>query len=186
VVLLLGYPGVGKRTVGYHLTQRLDGVLVDNALINLPVLTALKWDGKAPLPTDIWDRMKPIRAAVLSTITDLAPPTISYVFSTVLTDDVDGATQYDELRNLARRRGALFQAVMLACDPAEQARRIDTPDRRARLKGTDPEGHLLYSQQTALLQPAEAELLRLDTTSVTPQDTATKIYKALGEHGFQP
>ena len=43
-MFLLGYPGVGKRTVGSHLTELLDGVLVDNALIHLPLLTLFKWD----------------------------------------------------------------------------------------------------------------------------------------------
>ena len=46
VVFLLGYPGVGKRTVGSHLADLLGGVLVDNQLINIPLLTLFKWDGK--------------------------------------------------------------------------------------------------------------------------------------------
>ena len=33
VVLLLGYPAAGKRTVGGHVARLLDGVLVDNQLI---------------------------------------------------------------------------------------------------------------------------------------------------------
>ena len=39
IVLILGYPGVGKRTVGSHLAQMLDGVMVDNQLINIPLRT---------------------------------------------------------------------------------------------------------------------------------------------------
>ena len=48
IVFLLGYPGVGKRTVGSHLTELLDGVLVDNALIHLPLLTLFKWTRPTP------------------------------------------------------------------------------------------------------------------------------------------
>jgi tRNA uridine 5-carbamoylmethylation protein Kti12 len=55
IVFLLGYPGVGKRTVGTHLAELLDGVLVDNQLINTPLLRLFKWDGKFALPRDIWD-----------------------------------------------------------------------------------------------------------------------------------
>jgi len=65
VVFLLGYPGVGKRTVGSELAEILDGVLVDNQLINIPLLTLFKWDGKSPIPMEIWDRVAPIREAVL-------------------------------------------------------------------------------------------------------------------------
>ena len=140
VVFLLGYPGVGKRTVGTHLAELLDGVLVDNQLINLPLLTLFKWDGKFPIPMEIWERVAPIRNAVLGTIEDLAPKSNSYVFTNVLKDDEDGASQYVNLRSLAQRRGSLFLSVLLSCDVDEQVRRIDTPDKIARLKRSDPEG----------------------------------------------
>lgn len=39
VVFLLGYPGVGKRTLGSQLADLLGGVLVDNQLVNVPLLT---------------------------------------------------------------------------------------------------------------------------------------------------
>ena len=73
VVSMLGYPGMGKRTVGGHLADLLDGVLVDSQLINRPLLELFRWDGKALLPPEIWDRVAPIREAVLGTIEDLAP-----------------------------------------------------------------------------------------------------------------
>jgi hypothetical protein len=185
MVLLLGYPGVGKRTVGSHLAHRLDGVLVDNQLINAPLLTLFKWDGKFPIPMEIWERVKPIRAAVLGTIEDLAPRTNSYVFTNVLEDDDDGATHYDELRSLARRRGSLFLSVMLDCDVHEQVRRIDRPDWRARLKGSDPEGYRQHRQRVRLFQPPPEELLRLDTTETPPERNAETIKATLIDRGLE-
>ncbi len=101
-VLLLGYPGIGKRTVGTSLAQLLDCVLVDNQLINIPLLTLFRWDGKAHIPPEIWERVKPIRAAVYGTIEDLVPVTTDFVFTNVLKDDEDGATEYSTLQ-CARR-----------------------------------------------------------------------------------
>ena len=49
------------------------GVLVDNQLINLPLLELFRWDGKEPIPMEIWRRVIPIREAVLGTIEDLGP-----------------------------------------------------------------------------------------------------------------
>jgi hypothetical protein len=63
-VFLLGYPGVGKRTVGSHLAALLDAVLVDNSLISIPILTLFKWDGKFPVPMEIWQRVGPIRFGI--------------------------------------------------------------------------------------------------------------------------
>ena len=184
MVLLLGYPGVGKRTVGSHLAHLLDGVLVDNQLINIPLLTLFRWDGKSPIPMEIWERVGPIRAAVLGTIEDLAPKTNSYVFTNVLEDDDDGAAQFEELRALALRRGSLFLSVMLDCDVDEQVRRIDNPDRVARMKGSDPEGYRWHRARTHLFHPGDA--LQLDTTATPARRNAETLYRALVGRGLAP
>jgi hypothetical protein len=184
VVFLLGYPGVGKRTVGSHLAVLLDGVLVDNSLVNMPLLTLFKWDGKFPIPMEIWERVGPIREAVLGTIEDLAPKSNNYVFTNVLKDDEDGRQQYERLRALAQRRGSLFLSVMLDCEVEEQVRRIDTPDRVARLKGSDPEGYRRHGQETMLFQPPRQEVVHIDTTRTGPDQNAKAIYQVLLDRGL--
>jgi GNAT superfamily N-acetyltransferase len=185
VVLLLGYPGVGKRTVGSHLTELLDAVLVDNQLINIPLLTLFKWDGKFLLPTEIWDRVGPIREAVLGTIEDLAPKSNSYVFTNVLKDDEDGVIQYSRIRSLAQRRGSLFLSVLLSCEVDEQVRRIAAPDRIARLKGSDPEGYRRYRDHTKLFQPPPGEVVQIDTTTIGARQNAETIHEILLRRGLQ-
>lgn len=184
VVLLLGYPGVGKRTVGSHLAELLDGVLVDNQLINIPLLTLFKWDGKSPIPPEIWERVEPIREAVLGTIEDLAPKSNNYVFTNVLNDDEEDANHYDRIRSLAHRRGSLFLSVMVDCDIDEQIRRIDNPDRIARLKGSDPEGYRRHRQDTKLYQPPPGEVIHIDTTEVGARRNAETIYETLMSRGL--
>lgn len=49
IVFLLGYTGVGKRTVGGALAELLDGVLLDDARIHGVLLEPFRWDGVAPL-----------------------------------------------------------------------------------------------------------------------------------------
>jgi len=186
VVFLLGYPGVGKRTVGSRLAELLDGVLVDNQLINIPLLTLFKWDGRFLLPREIWERVEPIREAVLGTIEDLAPKSNSYVFTNVLEDDEEGARQYDRIRALSQRRGSLFMSVIVDRAVDEQVRRIDAPDRIARLKGSDPEGYRRYTHETKLFQPPEGEAVRIDTTTIGAWQNAETIYDVLKSRGFRP
>jgi hypothetical protein len=186
VVFLLGYPGVGKRTVGSHLAELVDGVLVDNQLINIPLLTLFKWDGRFRLPKEIWERVGPIREAVLGTIEDLAPKSNSYVFTNVLMDDQDGMRQYDRIRSLAQRRSSLFLSVVLDCDVEEQIRRIDSPDRVARLKGSDAEGYRRHRNETKLLQPPAEELVNIGTTTIGPRRNAETIYQMLLSRGLRP
>jgi shikimate kinase len=186
VVFMLGYPAVGKRTVGQKLADLLDGVLIDNQLIHHPVLALFRWDGKSPLPPEIWERTDPIRDTVLDAIEDLAPRSNSYVFTNCLEDGDWAAAQYDTVRSLAHRRSSLFLAVMLRCDVDEQVRRIDTPDRIALMKGSDPEGYRWHRQHVTLFQPAAEEVLHVDTTSTEPAQNAKRIYQALLERGLRP
>src|SRR5947208_796049 len=168
IVLMLGYPGMGKRTIGAYLAAMLDGVLVDNQLINRPLLELFRWDGVAWLPPEIWDRVIPIREAVLGVIEDLAPSSNSYVFTNVLTEGPTAIAEYDRLRSIAHRRGSLFLSVMLTCDIEVQVGRIDNPDRVALRKGSDPEGYRWHRLNTNLYQPPRKEVIHLDTTEETP------------------
>lgn len=186
VVFLLGYPGMGKRTVGQSLAELIDGVLVDNQLINRPLLELFRWDGKEPIPMEIWRRVVPIREAVLGTIEDLAPQTNSYVFTNVLTDDAESQDHYERVRSLAQRRASLFLAVMLDCDIDVQVSRIDNPDRVALRKGSDPEGYRQHRLTTDLLQPPEGELMHVDTTTTPARDNAVRIHRTLVERGLRP
>lgn len=186
VVFVLGYPGVGKRTVGACLANLLDGVLVDNQLINRPLLELFRWDGKESIPMEIWDRVVPIREAVLGTIEDLAPKTNSYVFTNVLKDDPASAAHFDSVRSLAQRRGSLFLSVMLTCDIEVQVSRIANPDRIALRKGSDPEGYRWHRLNTKLFQPAPHEVVHLDTTETAPVTSAQAIYSTLIERGLKP
>lgn len=186
VVFMLGYPGMGKRTVGGHLANLIDGVLVDNALINRPVLELFRWDGVDQLPPGVWDYVAPIRHAVLRTIEELAPQSNSYVFTNVLEGDSDGRDEYDVVRSLARRRGSLFLAVMLTCDIDIQVSRIDNPDRVALRKGSDPEGYRGYTLATTLFQPPSAEVIQIDTSETPPAENARAILNELLNRGFTP
>jgi hypothetical protein len=184
MVFLNGYPATGKRTIGGHLAQLVDGVLVDNQLINRPLLELFRWDGKTHIPPEIWDRVVPIREAVLGTIEDLAPTTNSYVFTNVLTDDPGSRAHLDDVRALAARRGSLFLTVLLSCDVDVQVGRIDNPDRIALRKGSDPEGYRRW--RPTLLEPPADEVLHLDTTSIDAAVNAETVLRALVERGYRP
>ena len=181
---MLGYPAMGKRTIGSQLATLLDGVLVDNALINRPVLELFRWDGVALLPPEIWDRTRPILDTVLATIENLAPPSNSYVFTNVIEEGPAARSEYDRIRALADRRGSLFLAVMLDCDIDVEVSRIDNPDRLALRKGSDPEGYRGYRLHTRLYQPPAEDVLHLDTTTTSASVNAACILGELAERGF--
>jgi len=185
IVFLLGYPAMGKRTVGQHLATLLDGVLVDNQLIYRPVVALFRWDGKAALPPGIWDRTVPIREAVLGTIEDLAPPSNNYVFTNCMPDVAASQEEFDQIRSLADRRGSLFLAVVFTCDIEVQVSRIANEDRIALMKGSDPEGYRWHRLNTTLFQPPADVVFHIDTTRVDPGTNAVAIHEELVARGFR-
>lgn len=184
IIFLLGYPGMGKRTVGGALARLIDAVLLDNARIHGVLLEPFRWDGVAPLPAEIWDRVTPIREALLGVIEDLAPPSNSYVFTNVLEDGEPSAAHYDSIKSLAARRGSLFLAVQLDCDIDVQVSRIDNPDRIALRKGADPPGYRWHRQNVKMFEPPAEDRFDIDTTSTTPDENAELIRAELVRRGF--
>jgi hypothetical protein len=133
---------------------------------------------------EIWERVIPIRRAVLGTIEDLAPRSYSYVFTNVLLDDEAGAEHYESIRTLADRRGSLFLAVMLDCDIDVQVGRIDNPDRVALRKGSDPEGYRHHRLSTSLFQPPPDDVIAINTTVTPPLDNARLVLTELQRRGL--
>jgi hypothetical protein len=74
---------------------------------------------------------------------------------------------------------------MLSFDVEGQVRRIDTPDRIARLKGSDPEGYRRHRQHTTLFQPPSEEVVHVDTTEIDSRQNAEMIYEALISRGLE-
>ena len=60
IVYLLGHPGVGKYTVGQELARQTGAVLIDNQVINHPIIALFDWDGTSLLPLGTEDWMEPI------------------------------------------------------------------------------------------------------------------------------
>lgn len=183
IVYLLGYPGVGKYTVGQELARLTGAVLIDNQLINHPILALLSWDGMSQLPPGTLDRTAPIRDAVITALEEIAPRSKSYVFTNVLADDPADIAIYDRLRRAAQVRGAVFLPVMLTCAPDVHLRRVASEDRLDRFKIADPEGVQRLMAATVLYVPDDDALLTLDTTTTAPSQTAALITKAIGSLG---
>ena len=180
---MLGYPGVGKYTIGQELARQTGAVLIDNQLINHPILALLDWDGTSQLPPGTEDRIEPIRDAVFSALEEIAPRSKSYVLTNNLDDDPQDIAIYHRLKRTAQVRGAVFLPVMLTCALDVQLRRVASEDRRRRFKIADPEGVRRLMAAAALYVPDDAALLTLDTTTAAPEQTAAVIVDAIASFG---
>ena len=179
IIYLFGPPAVGKYTVACAIAERNGAVIVDNQLINHPIFSLFKWDGRFQLPSDIMNRTIPIREAVLSTIEEAGPESMSYVFTNQLSDTTNARDLYARIKRIAVTRGSTFLPVMLTCEPEEQARRVENVDRVARLKIADATWVRDYMQTNKPFEPADPGVVRLDTTALDPETAAEEILRSL-------
>ena len=70
IVVLIGFAGTGKYTIGRELCRRTGARLMDNHLINNPIFKVVNADGVTPLPKAIWSKVKDVRRIVYESIHD--------------------------------------------------------------------------------------------------------------------
>lgn len=175
IIYLIGYPGTGKYTVAKEIAKHASFKLVDNHLINQPVFSLIRQDGKTPLPPSVWINCKSIWRIVFDTMLNIAPPENNYVLTNYLCSDESDSTWYIEVEKMAADKSALFVPVLLTCAPEEMTRRVVAPERKEQLKLTCPERLLHYVKLKPLLKISHPNLLTLDITDISPENASQAI-----------
>ncbi|MGN6694372.1 MAG: hypothetical protein ACTHN0_09350 [Aquihabitans sp.] len=182
IIHLIGYPGVGKRTVAEAIvaTRPADAddriVLVDNHLTSNPILAVTPRTATGRVPDRVWQIVSGVRAQVVLAIEELSPPGWSFVFTNVLrrTDPL-GVTTAAQLQGLAETRGDAYVPVLLTCAVDEQRRRVVAPERAGRGKWTDADGVEEFVRTVGLIVPEGPNRIDLDITHRQPDVAAAAI-----------
>lgn len=178
VIYLIGIPAVGKYTIAKEIGLMTGAKVVDNQLINTPVLKVIGYDGTDafPFPHGAWAQIETIHRAVLSVIRECCSPEDSFVFTNVLDARAPGdRAWFRRIERLAKQRNAGFFPVWLTCDPGVLLSRKDTTDRRERLKDIDLSSIDRWVREFELLRMPHPHALTLDTSRAKPQVTALRI-----------
>lgn len=178
LVLLIGFAGTGKYTIGRELCRRTGAKLVDNHLIANPVFTVVDADGITPLPKEVWAKLKEIRRIVYDSIRELSPANLGFVLTMELRqNNPDDPSAIDDLEKLAAARKSLFVPIRLLCDIEELCRRVADPSRRERLKEISVENTRRKSAEDAVLNSKHPNLRTIDVTAKSPSETAEAIIR---------
>ncbi len=176
VIHLLGAPGTGKYTIAQEMLKLCDIRLVDNHLINNPLFSLVRLDGKTPLPARIWDNVIKIWDAVADTMVHISPREFSFVLTNGLFEgDEEDRKHMLNMKRVADERGGIYIPVRLVItDVEEHIRRITAANRSARMKETDATAPAKYAARHVLITGLPTELT-LDVTTLSPVDAARQI-----------
>ncbi len=176
VIHLLGAPGTGKYTIAQEMLALCDIRLVDNHLINNPLFSLVRLDGKTPLPARIWDNVIKIWDAVADTMVHISPREFSFVLTNGLFEGDDEDRKHMlNMKRVADERGGIYIPVRLVIsDVEEHVKRITAATRSVRMKETDPAAPAKYASRQVLMTGLGTELT-LDVTQLSPVEAARKI-----------
>lgn len=180
VFYLIGPPAAGKLTIAKEVAERIEStgltaMVLDNHYFNDPIINVVRSDGIRTLPDRVWHYASEVRATVLAAVEELSPADWSFVFTNHLRQGERARASFDRLAELALRRSSTFVPVRLECEPEELARRAANADRKARRKWIDPAGVRREAEEQQLFVPDHPHLLRLDTTSREPAESANQV-----------
>lgn len=176
IIYLIGFAGTGKYTIAKEICRLTNARLVDNHLINNPVFSLIRADGKTPFPESVWEKTWAIRHIVLNVIKDISPAEFSFVFTNELfDDDLYSQKLFSEIVELATNRMSKLIPVLLMCDEEELCNRIQSPERATRLKDTNADNGRKKIHSQKILRIKHPNLLDLNVTNLSALHAAEII-----------
>lgn len=170
IIVLNGYPGVGKLTVGRGLAKALSGRLLDiHTVYNVGfALTEFK-------SAEFKSTVEKVERIAHDLILKL-PKDEPVVLTTVLAGDGEwGASEWARIVELGVARPPFF-VVHLSCDLDENIKRVQNDGRDQMRKLRDPSVAIRnHTNELPLLGADEKHFLKLDNTDMTPAEAADHI-----------
>ena len=185
MVLLIGFAGTGKYTIGRELCERTGHRLIDNHLINNPIFRVVNADGVTPLPARVWDKVKEVRATVYKAIRELSPPGMGFVFTMELRESKpEDHNAFRDLERLAAARQCRFIPIRMICGVEELCRRVADPERVAMLKEISPELARKKFAEDSVLNVPHPNQRTLDVTKRTASGSVEAILDEVSSIAF--
>lgn len=185
IIYLIGFAGIGKLTIAKELSKLTNARIIDNHLINNPILSLIPLDGKTPIPKVVWERIANIREIVFTTIEELSPPYSNFIFTNEL---LESSTQdkeiYRRIAVIAQKRKSTFVPIRLIANLDELCRRVSSVERTAHYEMTCAESTKEKYRKEALFMPETPLTQTIDITDFTPKEAAGKkltVLKTLEE-----
>jgi len=173
VIYLIGRSGSGKYTIARQF-EKYGFKVADNHLVNNTIFALLDLDDRTPIPESAWYTIAQIRTHVLDFISH--EHMHNYVLTNELLDDDGDHKLFNQVQEMAQKRGSLFVPVRLYLSKEENARRIQMPERALQFKSTQIDED---SYQKPLIQVSHPNLMDVDINQLTPDTVAQKIMEAV-------
>lgn len=170
---LIAYPAVGKYTVAQVLKQQAEGLLIDNHLINNVFFSVT--DLNKTLPPQVFGYLNKTYELLFEYLVSIQPVK-PLILTNCLTDDENDLAFVDRVRRFCQEAGYRYFPVRLLLEESENLNRLSSPERKIKMKLTDPELFKNFCAAHPLIARIP-EAKDLDVTGISAEETAVAILK---------
>lgn len=178
LVLLMSFPGAGKKTVGQALAKKTNFKLAHDSDWIDPILKLLGDDYQVMwnLDAEAWKKLNAADDLILSTIADVCPKESSYVITQMMFDqDPYHQIFYDKVLSVVEKRKAHFFPIRLLCDEHELNKRVQSEDRKKYFKTRDAKLSNSRSHEKAVFYSHYPNEITINNTYKTADEVADII-----------
>lgn len=178
LVLLMGFPGVGKRTIGDVLARKMPARFSDHHCVVDPIMKLFGDDYEAQwtYTAEMWEKINEALEVYLSTISDVCAIDDNFIITEMMFDkDPYHQIYYKKVLNVAKKRNAHFFPIRLICLEDELIKRVTSEDRKKYLKTRDAELSQKRSRELEVFYTHHKNEITIDNTDLSPDDVADKI-----------
>ena len=184
IVFIMGFSGSGKRTIAQEVAKYPYFKLVDNMVMNSPIVNLLDMAAlNQRVPEEAWQQINKIRDVVFATMRDLSPPHFSFV---ITHDMVDGEaypqTLFNLVQELANARRAYFLPVRLECSEEELVKRTSSAERKAMNKITDVDRVINMARNKKVFYSKHPNEITIDVTRMSAIEVAKLILDSIKKY----
>jgi len=183
IVLLMGIAGVGKRTIAQAMFKMDNSFrFVPNDSWVDPILNLL---GDEPtimntLTSEGWAALEKSSDVIFDTIINVCPKEFNFAITNELLEgNIWHQNFYKKVELMADKRNAKFIPVRLIADVAVLAKRVVSEDRKNFFKTRDSNMVKERAISSEVLKSKNKNELTLDTTHLSPLESAEKIFQHL-------
>jgi len=180
IIYIFGLCDSRKYTVTQEIAKLENFIVVDNHLINSPILSVLQPDGHSLLPHHTWYEIEKVRSAVYNSI-KMADRNSNFILTNEFyAEDEEDSKLFHQIQTVAKARSSQFFPVRMLCNKEEVLNRIVWEEKKMRFEAM----HLGIVHKKfgyTVLKPQHDNLFEIDVTQITPAKAAQYIIDKIKE-----
>ena len=183
-ILLMGFPGVGKRTVGEAFARKTNARFTHHHELYDPIfkLFCNDYEDQSNLTPQMWEKLNEAQAVYFAAVADVCSRDDSFIYTEMMLDkDPYHQIDYKNILDVVKKRNAHFFPVRLIFEEDELIKRVQSNDRieYSEFKTRDPDLSKKRSRELNVFYSHHENEMTIDNTNLSADLVADRIIQLI-------